>query len=175
MSCSVVVELHIQLANFFEFRFEDRTLPEIVEQAGWLSFLQRTGYASKNLCESSTLYTSSEDLEEPSMEVTVWNVKIIFSPDELALFLGYVRDVTAFPNVPMTEEGWPTKAEVFRTLLGPIRLSWREATCFTGTASVLEDHAPDSMLHHRPEEAHDGGDLWPGRVLVHGSCTGASC
>ena len=46
-------------------------------------------------------------------------MQIIFSPDELALFLGYVRDVTAFPNVLMIEEGRPTKAEVFRTLLGP--------------------------------------------------------
>ncbi|KAB1227491.1 LRR receptor-like serine/threonine-protein kinase EFR [Morella rubra] len=120
MSRSVVVERHIQLADFYELRFEDRTLPEIVEQAGWLPFLQRTGYASKNLVRE--FYASilrARDVEEPSMEVTVRNVQIIFSPDELALFLGYVRDVTAFPNVPMTEEGRPTKAEVFWTLLGP--------------------------------------------------------
>ncbi|KAB1220064.1 hypothetical protein CJ030_MR3G007105 [Morella rubra] len=53
------------------------------------------------------------------MEVTVQNVQIIFSPDELALFLGYVRDVTAFPNVPMTEEGRPTKAEFLHNLMVP--------------------------------------------------------
>ena len=53
------------------------------------------------------------------MEVTIQNVQIIFSLDELALFLGYVRDEIAFPNVPMTEKGRPTKAEVFRMLLGP--------------------------------------------------------
>ncbi|KAB1206161.1 hypothetical protein CJ030_MR7G014306 [Morella rubra] len=34
MSHSVAVEQHIQLADFYELRFEDRTLPEIVEQAG---------------------------------------------------------------------------------------------------------------------------------------------
>ncbi|KAB1219727.1 hypothetical protein CJ030_MR3G019180 [Morella rubra] len=60
----------------------------------------------------------ARDLEEPSMEVTVRNVPIIFSPDELANFLGYERDLTAFPNLPMSEEGRPTKAEVFRTMLG---------------------------------------------------------
>ncbi|KAB1205937.1 hypothetical protein CJ030_MR7G016917 [Morella rubra] len=72
MSHSVVVERHIQLADFYELRFEDRTLPEIVEQAGWLPFLQRTGYASKNLVRE--FYASilrARDLEEPSMEVTV--------------------------------------------------------------------------------------------------------
>ncbi|KAB1226519.1 hypothetical protein CJ030_MR1G018146 [Morella rubra] len=36
MSRSFVVERHIQLVDFYELRFEDRTLPEIVEQAGWL-------------------------------------------------------------------------------------------------------------------------------------------
>ncbi|KAB1225753.1 hypothetical protein CJ030_MR1G019928 [Morella rubra] len=43
MSRSVIVERHIQLADFYELRFEDRTLPEIVEQAGWLPLIQRTG------------------------------------------------------------------------------------------------------------------------------------
>ncbi|KAB1213076.1 hypothetical protein CJ030_MR5G019247 [Morella rubra] len=91
-----------------------------MEQGGWLPFLQRTGYASKNLVRE--FYASilrAKDLEEPSMEVTIRNVQIIFSPDELVRFLGYVRDVTTFSNVPMTEEGRPTKAEVFQTLLGP--------------------------------------------------------
>ncbi|KAB1213200.1 hypothetical protein CJ030_MR5G024786 [Morella rubra] len=78
MSRLIVVEQHIQLADFYELRFEDRTLPEIVEQAGWLPFLQRTRY---------------------------------------------VRDVTTFPNVPMTEEGRPTKVEVFWTCWAQIRLS----------------------------------------------------
>ncbi|KAB1220147.1 hypothetical protein CJ030_MR3G011998 [Morella rubra] len=52
------------------------------------------------------------------MELTVRNVPIIFSPDELANFLGYERDLMAFPKLPMSEEGRPTKAEVFRTMLG---------------------------------------------------------
>ncbi|KAB1227070.1 hypothetical protein CJ030_MR1G009581 [Morella rubra] len=43
MSRSVVVERHIQLADFYELRFEDRTLPEIVEQAGWLPFSRGPG------------------------------------------------------------------------------------------------------------------------------------
>ncbi|KAB1225196.1 hypothetical protein CJ030_MR1G016590 [Morella rubra] len=54
----------------------------------------------------------ARDLEEPSMELIVRNVPIIFSPDELANFLGYERDLTAFPNLPMSEEGRPTKAEL---------------------------------------------------------------
>ncbi|KAB1205772.1 hypothetical protein CJ030_MR7G028043 [Morella rubra] len=83
MSHSVVVERHIQLADFYELRFE--------EQAGWLPFVQRTGYASKNLVQE--FYASilrARDVEEPSMEVTVRNVQIIFSPDKLALFLGTI-------------------------------------------------------------------------------------
>ncbi|KAB1220446.1 hypothetical protein CJ030_MR3G009906 [Morella rubra] len=67
MSCSVVVERHIQLVDFYELRFEDRTLLEIMEQAGWLPFLQRTGYASKNLVRE--FYASIlrvRDLEKPS-------------------------------------------------------------------------------------------------------------
>ncbi|KAB1202311.1 hypothetical protein CJ030_MR8G019124 [Morella rubra] len=47
------------------------------------------------------LYIMSEGPREPSMELTVRNVPIIFSPDELANFLGYERDLTAFPNLPM--------------------------------------------------------------------------
>ncbi|KAB1206645.1 hypothetical protein CJ030_MR7G001541 [Morella rubra] len=55
MSRSVVVEQHIQLADFYELRFEDRTLPEIGEQVGWLPFLQRLWSNSVFWCESSTL------------------------------------------------------------------------------------------------------------------------
>ncbi|KAB1226622.1 hypothetical protein CJ030_MR1G027495 [Morella rubra] len=57
-------------------------------------------------------------LEEPGMEITVGNVQVTFSPNELARFLGYERNLTAFPNLPLRDEDWPTKAEVFRTLLG---------------------------------------------------------
>ena len=39
MSRMVVIERHIQLADFYELRFENRTLPEVVEQAGWLPFV----------------------------------------------------------------------------------------------------------------------------------------
>ncbi|KAB1228117.1 hypothetical protein CJ030_MR4G013719 [Morella rubra] len=52
------------------------------------------------------------------MELTVRNIPIIFLPDELANFLKYERDLMAFPNLPMSKEGRPTKAEVFRTMLG---------------------------------------------------------
>ncbi|KAB1201635.1 hypothetical protein CJ030_MR0G002163 [Morella rubra] len=76
MSRSVVVERHIQLADFYELRFEDRTLPEMVEQAD---------------------------------HILARRARFIF---------GYVRDVTAFPNAN-DRGGPPTKAEVFRTLLGP--------------------------------------------------------
>ncbi|KAB1200000.1 hypothetical protein CJ030_MR0G008677 [Morella rubra] len=53
----------------------------------------------------------ARDLAEPSMEVTIRNVPITFSPDELARFLNYERDLTAFPNLPLIEEGRPTKAK----------------------------------------------------------------
>ncbi|KAB1205865.1 hypothetical protein CJ030_MR7G027950 [Morella rubra] len=119
MSRSIVVERDIKLADFNDLTFEGRTLPEVVEGLGWLPLIHRTGYASKNMVRE--FYCSilrARDLEEPSMELTVRNVPIIFSPDELANFLGYERDLTAFPNLPMSEEGRPTKAEVFRTMLG---------------------------------------------------------
>ena len=49
-------------------------LPEIVEQAGWLPFVQRTGYASKNLVrEFYAFILRARDVEEPIMEVTVQN------------------------------------------------------------------------------------------------------
>ncbi|KAB1226600.1 hypothetical protein CJ030_MR1G019081 [Morella rubra] len=133
MSHSVVIERYIQLADFYELRFEDRTLPEIMEQAGWLLFVQRTWYASKNLVQE--FYASilqARDVEEPSMKVTVWKVQIIFSPDELALFLGYVRDVTAFPNVPMTEEATLLRPRFFERCWARIRLSWRVSNMLHG-------------------------------------------
>lgn len=52
------------------------------------------------------------------LEVTVRNVQITFSQDELMRFLGYERDLTTFLNLPLNKEGLPTKAEVFRTILG---------------------------------------------------------
>ncbi|KAB1221383.1 hypothetical protein CJ030_MR2G013107 [Morella rubra] len=58
------------------------------------------------------------DLEEPSMEVTIRNVQITFWPDELVRFLGYERNLTTFPNLPLSNEDRPIKAEVFRKLLG---------------------------------------------------------
>ncbi|KAB1226751.1 hypothetical protein CJ030_MR1G022550 [Morella rubra] len=119
MSRSIVVERHIKLEDFYDLTFEDRTLLKVVEQAGWLPFLQRTYYAMKNM---------ARNFKERSMEVTVCNVLITFSPNELARFLHYERDLTTFLNLPMSEEGWPTKAEVFRTMLGKDTPFWREAT-----------------------------------------------
>ncbi|KAB1203144.1 hypothetical protein CJ030_MR8G027521 [Morella rubra] len=87
------------------------------------------------------------------MELTVRNVPIVFSPDELARFLGYEWDLTAFPNLPMSEEGRPTKAEVFGPCWAMIH-DFGGAIWYTGSCSFLADHAPDPMLRHRPEEAH---------------------
>ncbi|KAB1212634.1 hypothetical protein CJ030_MR5G009676 [Morella rubra] len=106
MSRSIVVERDIKLADFYNLTFEGRTLPEVVEEIGWLPLIHRTGYASKNLVRE--FYCSilrATDIEEPSMELTVHNVLIVFSLDELARFLGYERDLTAFPNLPMSEGG----------------------------------------------------------------------
>lgn len=119
MSRSIVVERDIKLADFNNLTFEGRTLPEVVEGLGWLSLIHRTGYASNNMVRE--FYCSilrARDLEEASMELTVRNVSIIFSPDELANFLGYERDLTAFPNLSMSEEGRPTTNDIFRTVLG---------------------------------------------------------
>ncbi|KAB1206767.1 hypothetical protein CJ030_MR7G013486 [Morella rubra] len=71
------------------------------------------------------------NLKESSMEVIVYNVQITFSLDELARFLGYERNLTAFPNLLLSDEDRPTKAEIFWTLLARIWLSWRAATCNT--------------------------------------------
>ncbi|KAB1221523.1 hypothetical protein CJ030_MR2G027162 [Morella rubra] len=49
MSCSIVIEQEIKLADFNDFQFEDQTLPEVVEQAGWVPFLQRTGSVSMDM------------------------------------------------------------------------------------------------------------------------------
>ncbi|KAB1227466.1 hypothetical protein CJ030_MR1G023798 [Morella rubra] len=104
MSRSIVVERDIKLADFNDLTFEGRTLPEVVEELGWLPLIHRTGYASKNMVrEFYCSILQARDLEEPSMEVTVRNVPIIFSPNELANFLGYERDLAAFPNLPMSE------------------------------------------------------------------------
>lgn len=78
-----------------------------------------TGYASKNMVrEFYCAILQTRNLKEPSMEVIIHNVQITFSLDKLARFLGYKRDLTMFSNLPLREDGRPTKAEVFRTLLG---------------------------------------------------------
>ncbi|KAB1220029.1 hypothetical protein CJ030_MR3G001918 [Morella rubra] len=43
------------------------------------------------------------NLDEPSMEVTVRNTQVTFSPNELASFLGYKRPLAVFPNLPLSE------------------------------------------------------------------------
>lgn len=58
--------------------------------------------------------------EKLSMKDTVYNVQVTFSLDELARSLGYEMNLTMFPNLPLHDDGWPTKVEVFWTLLGPI-------------------------------------------------------
>ncbi|KAB1212440.1 hypothetical protein CJ030_MR5G003794 [Morella rubra] len=119
MSRLIIVQRDIKLVDFYDLTFEGRTLPEVVEEIGWLPLIHRIGYASRNLVrEFYCVILQATDIEEPSMELTVRNVPIVFSPDELARFLGYERDLAAFPNLPMSEEGRPTKAEVFQTMLG---------------------------------------------------------
>ncbi|KAB1212821.1 hypothetical protein CJ030_MR5G010121 [Morella rubra] len=106
-------------AGHCDHTFEDGMLLEAVEQAGWLPFIQRTGYASKNMVREF-YYTilRARNLEELSMEVIVRNIPITFLPNELARFLDYKRDLTAFLNLPLSEEGQPTKVEDFRKMLG---------------------------------------------------------
>ncbi|KAB1200233.1 hypothetical protein CJ030_MR0G007797 [Morella rubra] len=106
MSRTIFVERDIKLADFYDVTFESQTLPEVVEEIGWLSLIHRTGYASKNLVrEFYCAILRARDIEEPSMELTVRNVSIVFSSDELARFLGYERDLVAFPNLPMSTKG----------------------------------------------------------------------
>ncbi|KAB1220357.1 hypothetical protein CJ030_MR3G009817 [Morella rubra] len=52
------------------------------------------------------------------MEFIVRNVPITFSPNKLARFLNYERDLTSFSNLPLIEDGRPTKTEVFQMMLG---------------------------------------------------------
>ncbi|KAB1206356.1 hypothetical protein CJ030_MR7G018913 [Morella rubra] len=42
MSRSIVVERDIKLADFYDLTFEGRTLPEVVEEIGWLPLIHRT-------------------------------------------------------------------------------------------------------------------------------------
>ncbi|KAB1209575.1 hypothetical protein CJ030_MR6G020522 [Morella rubra] len=141
MSRSIVVERDIKLADFNDLTFEGRTLPEVVEGLGWLPLIHRTGYASKNMVRE--FYCSilrARDLEEPSMELTVRNVPIIFSPDELRI--SWVRE--RFDGVPKPaneQEGRPTKAEVFRTMLGDDTTFWRDPLWYTGSCFLFGDHA----------------------------------
>ncbi|KAB1202142.1 hypothetical protein CJ030_MR8G020220 [Morella rubra] len=119
MSRSIVVERDIKLVDFYDLTFEGRTLPEVVEEIGWLPLIHSTGYASRNLVQKFyCAILQATDIEEPSMELTVHNVSIVFSLDELARFFGYERDLTTFLNLPMSDEGRLTKAEVFQTMLG---------------------------------------------------------
>lgn len=60
----------------------------------------------------------AKNLEEPSIEVTIRNVQITFSLDELARFLGNERNLAAFPYLPLSDEDRPIEAEVFQTILG---------------------------------------------------------
>ncbi|KAB1225149.1 hypothetical protein CJ030_MR1G006434 [Morella rubra] len=127
MSRSIVVERDIKLADFNDLTFEGRTLPEVVEELGWLPLIHRTGYASKNMVRE--FYCSilrARDLEEPSMEVTVRNVPIIFSPDELANFLGYERDLAAFPNLPMSRRAGLLRPRYSGPCWAMIQRFWRE-------------------------------------------------
>ncbi|KAB1207607.1 hypothetical protein CJ030_MR7G022909 [Morella rubra] len=87
-------------------------------------------------------YFMARDLEEPSMEVTVRNVPIIFSPDELARFLGYERDLAVFPNLSMSKEGRPTKTKIFRTMLG------KDTTILDGAYLIYRQLCPFWWIMH---------------------------
>lgn len=106
MSRTIVVERHILLIDFYDLRFKDWTLPEVVEQAGWVLFLQRTGYTSKNMVrEFYAAILWAVNLDELSREPTVCNVQVTFSPDELMRFFDYERNLAAFPNLSLHEKG----------------------------------------------------------------------
>ncbi|KAB1219507.1 hypothetical protein CJ030_MR3G012303 [Morella rubra] len=108
-----------RISTIYNLLFEDQTLPEVGEKAGWLSFFQRTDYASKNMVqEFYAAILRLTILEEPSMKVTIYNVLVTFLPDELVRFLGYERNLTTFSNLPQCDDGRPTKAEIFQSLLG---------------------------------------------------------
>ena len=74
MSCSIVVERNIKLADIYDSTFEGRTFPKVVKHVGWVLFIHMTSYASKNIVwESYCAILWVRNLEEPSMEVTVCN------------------------------------------------------------------------------------------------------
>lgn len=53
MSRSIVFKQQLTLSYFNNLRFEDRTLLEVLELQGWVSFLQRTDVVSMDLVRGS--------------------------------------------------------------------------------------------------------------------------
>lgn len=157
MSCSIIIELQITLSVFNNLRFENQTLLEVVEHAGWVPFLQRIGPVSMDIVRDFyAVIILFPNISDPSWEVTVRNIRVLFSPDELAKFMVYERPMDAFPNLPLSEEVQPPKVEVFRMMLGLDTVISEEGNMQQGLdAPVLGDHELDPILLHRPEEAHD--------------------
>ncbi|KAB1213107.1 hypothetical protein CJ030_MR5G015905 [Morella rubra] len=80
MSRSIVVEWDIKLADFNDLTFEGRTLPEVVEELGWLPLIHRTGYASKNMpthCMVSDISRRLTALEQKVADMDVgWKKEV---------------------------------------------------------------------------------------------------
>ncbi|KAB1226381.1 hypothetical protein CJ030_MR1G015961 [Morella rubra] len=160
MSRSVVVERHIQLADFYELQFEDQTLPEVVEQAGWVLFLQRTGYTSKNMVrEFYAAILWAVNLDELSREPTVCNVQVTFLPNELTRFFDYERNLAAFPNLSLHDKGKSIMAKPTHQMLsditarltaleskvGQLDFDWKKEVAAIRLA--LKDVASGAQLH----------------------------
>ncbi|KAB1222731.1 hypothetical protein CJ030_MR2G026825 [Morella rubra] len=113
MSRTIFVERDIKLADFYDVTIEGRTL------------------------------SKARYIEEPSMELTVRNVPIVFSPVELARFLGYDRDLVAFPNLPMTTKGRPTKTKLAERMQSVLRPIHEMVSDISGQLTTLEHKVLD--------------------------------
>ncbi|KAB1206541.1 hypothetical protein CJ030_MR7G002273 [Morella rubra] len=84
------------------------------------------------------------NISDLGWQVAVRNTQVFFSQDELARFMGYESSMDAFPWLPLYKKDRPPTLSCFG---GKQHGPW-------ATASLLESHAPDFILLHRPEEAH---------------------
>ncbi|KAB1209759.1 hypothetical protein CJ030_MR6G005324 [Morella rubra] len=112
MFCSIIIERQITLSDFNDLRFENQTLPEIVQHEGWVPFLQRTGTISMDMVQD--FYATI--LLVPI--VSVRNTRVLLLPEKLARIVGYERPMEVFPSLPLFEEGQPHKTEIFQMMLG---------------------------------------------------------
>ena len=75
MSCPIVVERNIKLADIYDSTFEGRTFPKVVKHVGWVPLIHMTCFASKNnVRDYYCAILWARNLKEPSMKVTIHNV-----------------------------------------------------------------------------------------------------